>query len=339
MPRIGQNPTRWLTRLEPAASVTVTMLVHIPEMSGYWEESLEVLELSLHSLRKNTPEPFELILLDNASCARVRSFLVERTESGAIDRLILSRRNLGKVGGWNVLFACAESEIVSYADSDVLFLPGWLEASVRVLEAFPQAAMVTAQPLPGDLSRHCGATLAGARIDPETRFEEGAGFIPEEYLDSHRLGLGETPEEYSERLANRREVRLTRCGAEAFVSASHFQFTSRKKILSSLLPLPTTIPLGDDPVFDTQVDDGGHWRLCTTEYLVHHLGNRLPNLWRELPWANLDGLDDRVSLDHRERRPVSAGRSRRLANRVLIRRLLKWANRHTYEWLYGGSGD
>jgi glycosyltransferase involved in cell wall biosynthesis len=322
---------RWARRLSPPAPLTLATIVCVPELEGYWSESLEVLATCLESLRRTTPAPFELMVLDNGSCDPVRSFLQDRFAAGEVHQLFLSRRNLGKVGGWNVLFAAAGGELVAYTDSDVYFLPGWLEASRAVLEAFPEAAMVTAQPIPGDLSRHCGATLAGAAADPTVDTEEGTDLIAPHFVVSHRRGLGETREQYAERLRRRRDVKLRRGGTAAWVSASHFQFLSRRETLARFFPLPTHLPLGDDPEFDARLDAAGCWRLSTVDYLVHHLGNRRPDLGYELPWLDAGQVPATAG------RPPAAkagGWKRRLAESPRFRRLLKALHRRTYELLY-----
>lgn len=320
---------RWAKRLPPACPVTLTTMVHVPALEGYWSESLGVLDLSLESLRRTTPPPFELAVLDNGSCDEVRAFLGERFAAGEIDQLFHSRRNLGKVGGWNVLFSAASGETVAYFDSDVYFLNGWLEASREVLDAFPKAAMVTAQPVPGDLSRHCEATLNGAKADPTVEWTEGDDLIPPHFVDSHRLGLGESPEEYRGRIRRRREVRLARGGASAYVSASHFQFVTRRDVLARIFPLPTSIPLGDDVALDEKLDAAGCWRLSTVDYLVHHMGNRLPSFRSELPWLDLEETaSSSPPPRHRTRW------RRRLAASPRVRRLVKAIHRTSYDFLY-----
>lgn len=335
MPRSGRNPQRGISELTLPAPVTVTTMVHVPELIGYWSESLEVLELCLDSLRRSTPQRFDLVVLDNGSCSEVTAFLYERYAARQIDQLIASRRNLGKIGGWNLLFAAAAGETVAYTDSDVYFLPGWLEASQAVLAAFPEAAMVTAQPIPGDLSMHCDSTLAAAAIDPTVECIEGDDLIPAQFVESHRLSLGESPEQYSARIRNRREVRLRRGDTEAFVSASHLQFLARREVLSRFFPMTARRPMGDVGRLDDELDKAGHWRLSTVDYRIHHMGNRQPDLPVELPFfASKPGGTPRPPT------ATSAARStgwRRLLGREPVRRLLKRIHNKSYRLLYPGK--
>ena len=332
MSRQGQNPMRWVDSLSRGPELALTTIVHIPSLDGFWEESLEVLRLSLGSLIESTPAPFELHVFDNGSCREVREYLLGMLDAGQVARLILSERNLGKTGAWNQLFAGINSRYVAYADSDVYFLPGWFERSREILDEFPRAGMVTAQPIPGDLSQHCDSTLAGSRDDLSVQVEEGSDLIPEHYVDSHRRGLGDSEEQYAARVHRRRDVRLRRGDVQAFVSASHFQFLTRSEILDTVFPLPTHRPLGDDRVFDERLDSGGIWRLSTVDYLVHHLGNRRPDLVLELPWHGLRG--DVGPLDEPKPSQPLPNWKRRLLESPRLRGWLKALHVRTYQWLY-----
>lgn len=331
MPRHGKNPMHLTRRLAAPAPLTMATVVHIPELQGYWSDSLEALKLCLTSLRASVEPPFELLVLDNGSCAEVRGWLEERFADREIDQLFLSRRNLGKVGAWNLLFAAAGGELVAYADSDVYFLPGWLEATRAVLDAYPEAGAVTAQAMSRDLALLCSATLEGAAADPETEWQEGEDLVPLQFVESHLRGLGETPESYAKRIPRRRDVRLRRHGVEAFASSAHFQFTSRREVLQSLFPLPTSVPFGDDNVFDKRLDDAGYWRLSTTGYFVHHMGNRPLVPDEELPWLDPSALHGAAS-------PPLPASPRRRGRRILesrpVRRFLKAVHRKSYELLY-----
>jgi cellulose synthase/poly-beta-1,6-N-acetylglucosamine synthase-like glycosyltransferase len=107
---------------------------------------LDVLKVSLESMRKDAGLPFDLMVFDNGSCPEVRDFLVKEKEEGRIQYLILSEKNMGKGGAWNVMLAGAPGEIIAYTDADVLFSPNWLSRSVELLETFPNVGMVTARP-------------------------------------------------------------------------------------------------------------------------------------------------------------------------------------------------
>ena len=144
--RKGQNPAKFAKAVARAERITVALLNYIPFLSGFYAETLDVLKVCLESLRRDAGLPFDLMVFDNGSCAEARDFLVAEKAAGRIQYLILSDKNVGKGGAWNVMLPGAPGEIISYTDSDVLFSPAWLKRSVEILEVFPDTGMVTARP-------------------------------------------------------------------------------------------------------------------------------------------------------------------------------------------------
>lgn len=238
--------------------------------------------------------------------------------------MILSEHNIGKFEAWNILFQAAPGEIISYTDSDVYFLPGWLEASLKILSTFPEAGMITAQPIPGNLSRD-RLTLEEVQKDSSISIKEGKEIIPQRYVDAHRKSLGGAKEAYAHRIKDRRDVLVSRGAVSAYVSASHFQFTTTKKVVQTLVSKKPTAPLGGDRV---GVEEAGYRRLSTTEYLVHHMGNKVPPLQDELEWLQIEPIIPRGALKQKSLR------RNRLLQSSFVRRILKFLNALTYNLLY-----
>ena len=145
--RVGQNPAKSIDHVPQPARVTVAVVAYIPFLSGYYAESLDVLKVCLESIWANTPQPYDLLVFDNASCVEVREFLLDAYRQKRIRYLVLSEQNVGKGGAWNLIFQGAPGEVIAYADSDVFFSPGWLEHALELLEAFPRVGMVSSRPL------------------------------------------------------------------------------------------------------------------------------------------------------------------------------------------------
>ncbi len=288
MPRTGRHPLKekdLALDLPAAQAVTVTTITHIPMLEGYWEHSLEVLTLFFASLRASTQTPFDLLVFDNASCREVTDYLSGLKEEGLIQYLILSDRNFRKLGALDFLLRAAPGEFVAYADSDVYFLPGWLERSLEVMRAFPQAGMVSALPTVDKSDRFVASTLAGITSDPKVLVEKGPNLVPSAFVRAHQLSLGKDPSPLLS--AERTDTRLTRDGVSAFLSAQDFQFLTRREVIARVLPLKADDKeLNYDPiyspVFEAKVDRAGYWRLSTVDYLAHHMGNSVPDLQTEL---------------------------------------------------------
>ena len=164
MARIGFNPARGKMSPYRPARVTAVVVTYIPHLEGYFSQRLEILKATLTSLRR-TETPFDLLVFDNASCPPVVDYLLDLRRAGHIDYLLLSRRNVGKIGAFQIAFPAAPGEIIAYCDDDILFYPGWLEAQLRVLEAFPQVGMVSGVPV-RDAATHARQALDAVAASP-----------------------------------------------------------------------------------------------------------------------------------------------------------------------------
>lgn len=287
--RLGQNPAKSIEHVPQPAPVTVAIVTYIPFLSGYYAKSLEVLKVCLESLVKNTPQPYDLLVFDNASCLEVRNYLQNEREAGRIQYLVLAGKNIGKGGAWNFIFQGAPGEFIAYADSDIQFYPGWLEQSLEILQAYPQAGMVSARPLRTPASLY-SSTLDWANQAAEVQIENGNFISWEVYLE-HVLSLGTSSEQAREWYASRSDTRLTRQGVPALIGAAHFQFTVRKPVIQTFLPFKMDRPMGQVRALDDQMNAAGWLRLATCEPLVRHMGNTLPE----------DGILDQERLAPRRR--------------------------------------
>lgn len=285
--RKGQNPAKFVKDVPKPERITVALLNYIPFLSGFYAETLDVLKISLESMRKDAGLPFDLMVFDNGSCAEVRDFLVKEKEDGRIQYLILSEKNMGKGGAWNVMLTGAPGEIIAYTDADVLFSPKWLSRSVEILETFPNVGMVTARPFrtPPEFYE---STLKWARDN--ATLDEGQ-FIPWDTFLEFNLSLGQTEEENKKVYAETKDWRITyrpeRSGAEskdvtAMVGASHWQFTAYKSTLQQFLPFDMDKPMGQVRQLDKRMNDAGLLRLMVSEPLAMNMSNTLGYLRGEL---------------------------------------------------------
>jgi glycosyltransferase involved in cell wall biosynthesis len=278
--RKGQNPAKFAKAVARPERITVALLNYIPFLSGFYAETLDVLKACMASLRRDAGLPFDLMVFDNGSCAEARDFLVAEKEAGRIQYLILSDKNVGKGGAWNVMLPGAPGEIISYTDSDVLFSPTWLKRSVEILEAFPDAGMVTARPFrtpPEFYSR----TVDWARKTRGCQINEEQ-FIPWETFLEFNLSLGQTEEENRKVYASTRDQVIQYKGVAAIAGASHWQFTAYKSTLQQFLPFAMDKPMGQVRQLDKRINDAGLLRLMVPEPLAMNMSNTLGYLRGEL---------------------------------------------------------
>ena len=301
--RKGQNPAKFVNDVARPERITAAMLTYIPFLSGFYEETLDVLKVSLDSMRKDAGLPFDLLVFDNGSCPEARDYLIKEKEAGRIQYLILSEKNVGKGGAWNVILAGAPGEIIAYADSDVLFSPNWLRRSVEILETYPNVGMVTARPFrtPPDFY---SATLDWARQN--ATLEDGQ-FIPWETFLEFNLSLGQTEEENVKVYQETRDWRVVYKDVIAMVGASHWQFTAYKSTLQQFLPFDMSRPMGQVRQLDQRMNEAGLLRLMVSDPLAMNMSNTLGYLRGELKDAG-------------KKKPVSFGK--RVLEILFIKRIL-----------------
>ncbi len=278
--RKGQNPAKFVKTVARPERITAALLNYIPFLSGFYAETLDVLKACLESMRKDAGLPFDLMVFDNGSCPEVRDFLVAEKDAGRIQYLILSEKNVGKGGAWNVMLPGAPGEIIAYTDSDVLFSPGWLKRSVEILETYPNVGMVTARPFrtpPEFYSRTLEWARTSGALQPDLQ-----QFIPWETFLEFNLSLGQTEEENRKVYAETRDWVMSCNGITALAGASHWQFTAYKSTLQQFLPFDMEKPMGQVRQLDQRMNDAGLLRLMVPEPLAMNMSNTLGYLRGEL---------------------------------------------------------
>ncbi|MBI5354620.1 MAG: glycosyltransferase family 2 protein [Chloroflexi bacterium] len=281
--RKGQNPAKFVKDVAHPERITVALLNYIPFLSGFYAEALDVLKVSLESMHVDAGLPFDLMVFDNGSCAEVRDYLVKEKEEGRVQYLILSEKNMGKGGAWNVMLTGAPGEIISYTDADVLFSPKWLSRSVEILETFPKVGMVTARPFRTPPEFYEG-TLKWAK---ENAVLDEGQFIPWKTFLEFNLSLGQTEEENVKVYAETKDWRVQYKGVSALAGASHWQFTAYKSTLAQFLPFDMDKPMGQVRQLDRRMNDAGLLRLMVSDPLAMNMSNTLGYLRGELGGGNV----------------------------------------------------
>jgi hypothetical protein len=315
--RIGHNPARFVEKVAQPAGITVTVVNCIPFLSGYYEQSLEIIKTVIESLNSTREEkhPYDVMLFDNHSCAQVRDCLQDAFNAGKIQYLVLSDTNIGKIGAWNFMFGAAQGEMVVFSDGDVEFRPGWLKASLELFETFPNVGMVTARPLRTPME-YSSSTLEWARRQAPGVYTQGQFLDWDCYWD-HARSTGFSLEKAQMEYPKGSDHRLTYQGKTAYVGATHFQFMAQRELLQQIIPLPSEQPMRGERALDVAINERGCLRLLTDEAYVRHMGNTIAET-------------DRVT------QPASRRKSmlQRLLWLPVIRRPLLWLNNKIFRMYF-----
>jgi hypothetical protein len=271
--REGQNPAKFIGHVAKPEAITVAVLTYIPFLSGYYAQGLDVLKTCLGSIWENTDEKYDLMVFDNGSGHETVNYLLEAQRKGNIQFLILSEKNLGKGGAWNVIFDAAPGEIIAYSDSDALFSHGWLTESLALLDAFPDVGMVTSRPF-RTAPESYSSTVEWAEIEPSAAIKRGQ-FIPWETFFEFDRSLQQDEAFIRNRYQTTEDVRISYQGLEAQAGASHWQFLARKRILQKFVPFDMQKPMRQVRQLDERVNEEGLLRLMITKPLAMNMSNTL----------------------------------------------------------------
>jgi glycosyltransferase involved in cell wall biosynthesis len=250
-------------------------MTYIPNLEGYFTHRLDVLKVSLASLIHSLDGNVDIMVMNNGSCREVQEFLEDQLESGRIQYLIQSRRNLGVIGGFKVLFNAALGEVVAYCDDDVLYYPGWLDAHLQILDTFPNVGMVSGAPV-GYSSEH--ATKSVDNLIKQSPADLSVLDKPRNptWEGSWAESTGRSVEDHLEEIKQSPNQHLVYRGLEAVRSAKHFQFVTPKKVICEAFSPDWSGSLMDGLVgLDESVDKLGYLRLSTPHRYAQHIGNAL----------------------------------------------------------------
>lgn len=273
--RVGQNPAKFVNTVAQPAPITATVVSCIPFLSGFYEQNLEVLRECITSLYKTGENQYDIMVFDNHSCHEVRRYLVEAYEQGVIQTLVLSEKNIGKLGAWNFMFGAAQGKYIAFSDSDVYFRPGWLEASLKLFQSYPNVGMVTGRPI-RSLEEYSTATVSWGRNMSAVTCTDGVLMEWDTYVE-HTRSLGHPDEKARQEYSQGVDHLLEYGGQSAYAGAGHFQFVALKEVLNRIFPVPSEKPMRGETVLDEAVNQIGYLRLCTVNPHVLHMGNQVPD--------------------------------------------------------------
>ncbi|WP_164491642.1 glycosyltransferase [Staphylospora marina] len=118
----------------------------------------------INSIRRCTPEPFELIIVDNGSTDETAESLKQRSEV----RYIRNETNLGFPKACNQGIEAASGEYVLFLNNDTVVTPGWLRRLQSVFDNHEDAGLA------GPVSNYCSGYFQQIPVpyrDPETELD------------------------------------------------------------------------------------------------------------------------------------------------------------------------
>jgi hypothetical protein len=286
--RNGVNPAKIDPQLSAFKRHRVVLPVYVPARDGYFRDALEILRLCLDSLRYTAGPNVSVTVVANQCIPEILDELQRRLSDGQLDQLIVNAGNRGKVDSVTAAARASFEPLITVADGDVMFLPGWANAVEDLFMHFPECGFLSLFPNPITSQSWTSATILGGLTAGELAYEK---VVPDEDLDQFARSIGRP--DWFKPEARRTQMIVRRRGVPACVGAGHFVFTIRKDIVDAIPKSPAlqavgggrpsgTAPdgkrYGEYLWLDKPPDDAGVWKLSTPRAFAYHLGNT-PEPW------------------------------------------------------------
>lgn len=320
--REGSNPQKTEKKIELSCHHRVIIVVFIPELSGYYENSLEVFKLCLNSLIAANSRSYAITVVNNGSCKEVSEFLNDNLENEDIDTLISHNQNIGKIDALLGAARGAREELITISDADILFIQNWNFATREVFVAFKKAGSVSPIPF-----RH-GIFYGTSSVFKEillgrSKFNYKA--IPENFIDQNRYL---TSINWNNEKNN--EVKwpvVEKNGVQAIIGSGHQVLTIKRDILFSTVPKPPSLTLvGGDSEYkyvDEPIDKAGLMRLSTKNNYAFHIGNKVENWMREELSVKKHWKNKLSESEHKQGTYKTINHRTYIIRKHLIKRLFK----------------
>ena len=273
------NPAKLTGFIQRPSFLRIAIPVYIPNLTGYFAQSLEILELCVESLHLSATNVIAVTVVANGCAREVVDDLGRMFDRGVIDQLIVNRTNVGKTRAVCSALKGAEEQVLAWADADVLFKRGWLEEVVRIFSAFPECASVAPFPSVHLAWSGTSATMLGAFA---SRLLCQRDVVPREDLDNYARSVG-TPKLFKEE--QRTSPWLVKRGdVLACTGSVHFVCCLRREVIGAMHNDPSIrTPLGPEAmsILDSPAENLGFWRLSTVRAKVWHMGNTVEPWMKE----------------------------------------------------------
>ena len=258
--RVGFNPYKDLPIEENPYNHQIIIPVYIPRQEEYFIDSFKILQICLESVFKTVHKKTFITIVNNGSCNEVKDYLNELFDTKKIHEVI-HIDNIGKLNAILKGLIGNKIELVTIADSDVLFLENWQNETVSVYNSFPKAGVVGIVPQFRVFGHCCGNVIV------ENIFSKKLKFSPVKNLKALKkfytsIGWGEDFENDNLKLT----LTLENNSQLVVVGSGHFVATYKKEIFKQVITY-IGYKLGgeSEKYLDEAALEYGLWRLTTND--------------------------------------------------------------------------
>ncbi|WP_309640366.1 glycosyltransferase family A protein [Flavobacterium sp.] len=292
--RIGFHPHKDQIQEETAYTHQIIIPVFIPNHDGYFKDSFAIFKLCLHSLFETIHPKTFVTIINNGSDATVVSFLDSLYDNHKIHELIHTQ-NIGKLNAILKGLSGNNIELVTIADSDVLFLPDWQIETNKVFVHFPKAGIVGIVPQYKSYMTQCHNVLW------DNFWKKSMQFIPiknpkaiEMFYES--IGWDPTNPDYLKLALGL----VTPDNFKVYIGSGHFVATYKKNIFNRIITFNGYKMGGNSERYLDSVHlKKNYWRLTTHDNYAYHMGNVYE------PWMGEVRFEAQQDYDFESNFPVS----------------------------------
>lgn len=267
--RSGFNPEKDKIKLKNDFFHQVVMPVYIPNVEGYFKDSLNILKYSLESLIKTSHDRTYISVVNNGSCEEVVDYLQKTFKENKIHEII----NLTNIGYINAILKGIVGHkfpFVTTADADVLFLNNWQKETYKVFEAFPKTGAICPTPSSKSFNDKTFNILFENFFSNKLFFSEVKS---PQALKAFADSIGNA--NFYKSVHLEKYLTISNGSIKAVVGAGHFVVTYRGDVLEQIKEKYTIYVMGggSDDILDKLVVNQGLWRLSTEDNYTYHMGN------------------------------------------------------------------
>ena len=291
--RIGFNPLKDKPLEESGYLHQIIIPVFIPNHQGYFKDSFKILQLCLNSVFRTIHDKTWVTVVNNGSDKIIVDYLDELYRENKIHELIHTQ-NIGKLNAILKGLSGNNIELVTIADSDVLFLSHWQIETNRVFAAFPKAGVVGIVPQYRSFAINCYNTIVDHFFDKKLQF------IPvknPEALKHFYASIGWNDNSNPDYL----KVSLGMVGGNDFkvyLGSGHFVATYKKDMFEEIVTYIGYKMGGDSESYLDAISlNKDYWRLTTHDNYAYHMGNSHESWMDEVTFIK-DETDDFQSDFH-----------------------------------------
>lgn len=277
--REGQNPEKSKGVRISLKKHRVIMVFYIPHdytLNDYYEQAIEILDISLNSLINTVNLECTAITVINNNSSKDSEVIVSK-HMKYIDKYIYYSCNKGKVNPVLNEARSAYEEFITITDADILFYPGWEIATFNLFKNFKNVGAVSPYPSPYT-SFYVNKSSFG--FNYLFRRVKYCSMVAEKDIDFYCKGV-DLPflyrREESEFNWKEKQYILKSNNEFAVIGSFHVVGTYRTQIFRNEYEVPDLVFKNsyEEKFIDFMSDKSGLIKLSTLKSYIYHIGNKL----------------------------------------------------------------